>query len=222
MLRDHAQPDLLMTQECRALPPEAFACTTGLWSEARSGKWGTGLYSVDRRIKPINVPGFDGWVVGGAVVVPSWLSRKHVRAFSVHCPAGTAGYVRTMHQLIDALHTVRKSSDIVLGGDFNVAVGFRGDGEAVKMGRPERSVLQRLVTELELMPCWQTANPGVALAQTLRWSGNRAAPYHCDGIFVPRRWKNKLLSCDVLSGPAWDQLSDHNPVVAVFQKRVVS
>ena len=40
-----------------------------------------------------------------------------------------------------------------------------------------------------LVACWQCANPGKPLAQTLRWSGNRAAPHHCDGIFIPRAGK---------------------------------
>jgi endonuclease/exonuclease/phosphatase family metal-dependent hydrolase len=50
----------------------------------------------------------------------------------------------------------------------------------------------------------------------LRWSGNPSAPYHCDGIFVPRSWLPRLKTCRVVRGTRWTRLSDHNPVVADF------
>ncbi len=79
-----------------------------------------------------------------------------------------------------------------------------------------RLIQARLRDDFSLINCWETANPGVVPAQTLRWSRNPTVPYHCDGIFVPASWSPKLKSCEVLSGPLWDQLSDHNPVVAEF------
>jgi hypothetical protein len=76
--------------------------------------------------------------------------------------------------------------------------------------------LQRLADEFRLMPCWQAMHPGKPLAQTLRWVGARATPYHCDGIFAPLSWRPKLVSCEVIAGPKWRRLSDHNPVLAEF------
>jgi len=70
--------------------------------------------------------------------------------------------------------------------------------------------------EFDLIPCWQVMHPRTPLAQTLRWTGNRATPYHCDGIFAPRAWRPRLSRCEVIAGPEWDRLSDHNPVLAVF------
>jgi exonuclease III len=220
MVREHVRPDLLMTQESKALPrPRSdFGYTASRFREAIKGRWGTGLHATSGRIRRVDVAGFDGWVTGGFVRPPTWLSSRTVVAFSVHCPAGSVGYLRMMHRMIDALLELRGHSDLVLAGDFNVAAGFRGGDEAVAMSKAERAVLDRMVGELGLIPCWQHAHPGVPLTQTLRWSGNRAAPYHCDGIFVPRRWGRKLVSCDVISGSAWDVMSDHNPVVAVFGK----
>jgi len=66
------------------------------------------------------------------------------------------------------------------------------------------------------MNCWMQANPDEPLHQTLRWTGNRATRYHCDGVFEPRKWKDRLKSSVVLSGEEWDDLSDHNPVLAKF------
>jgi hypothetical protein len=74
----------------------------------------------------------------------------------------------------------------------------------------------RLADEFGLLNCWQAANPNQPLCQTLRWTGNRTIPYHCDGLFVPKAWRERLESCVVLAGDEWDRLSDHNPVVASF------
>ena len=86
-----------------------------------------------------------------------------------------------------ACRLLRDRADLVLGGDFNVAVGYRQPREEIRFSRGEREVLDRLAEEFDLVSCWQAANPDRPLAQTLRWMGNPSAPYHCDGIFVPRR-----------------------------------
>ncbi len=51
---------------------------------------------------------------------------------------------------------------------------------------------------------------------TFRFADARIIPYHCDGLIVPKSWRDRLVSCVVLSGDEWDRLSDHNPVVAEF------
>jgi endonuclease/exonuclease/phosphatase family metal-dependent hydrolase len=86
------------------------------------------------------------------------------------------------------------------------------------MSTGERALMARFTEELDLVPCWQTANPGRPLAQTLRWCVNRTAPYHCDGIFIPRAWRRRLESCEVLATSEWIALSDHNPVLAVLRR----
>jgi hypothetical protein len=88
--------------------------------------------------------------------------------------------------------------------------------------RRERGVLDRLVHEFGLVSCWQAAHPNQPLAQTLRWSADRQAPYHCDGIFVPSSWLDRLVSCRVIRGSRWNTLSDHNPVVAEFLVRTAT
>ena len=35
-------------------------------------------------------------------------------------------------------------------------------------------------------------------------------------LFVPASWAQHLRACSVPSSPRWDDLSDHNPVVAEF------
>jgi exonuclease III len=208
------QPDILLAQECR-LPPAAAPRRT-LFAEAVPGRWGTGLLLAKGSIRPLEVSGFSGWVAGGELDRRSWVTERPLRVFSIHCPVGEGGYIRTMHALLDALAPFADRADLMLGGDFNVACGVRGPRDEVRFSNGESLLLERMSRQLDLMPCWQTMHPRSPLAQTLRWMGNRTTPYHCDGIFAPRAWRNRLLRCDVIAGAAWDRLSDHNPVLAVF------
>ena len=84
------------------------------------------------------------------------------------------------------------------------------------MSKGEREVLDRMTSEFKLVACWQSMHPNVPLAQTLRWTANRKAPYHCDGIFIPRSWLPHLRSCEILDDHTWQPFSDHNPVIAEF------
>lgn len=218
----HLKSDLVFAQECR--PPQnspgerfrhnmhdAFA-----WQSAGSRGWGSGLFARAASLVPIAIPDYAGWVVGGEIRNSSW-SERPLLVFSVHGPAGERGYIRTMQHILDRVAAFRDRADLVLGGDFNVAVGYRQPREHVGFLRGERDLLDRLSNEFNLVSCWQAANPNRPLAQTLRWMGNPSVPYHCDGIFVPRSWLPRLQSCRVVRGSHWSQLSDHNPVVADFR-----
>ena len=208
------QPDILLAQECR--PAAGHPRKAGLWAEAVAGRWGTGLFLARGAIRCIELPGFSGWVAGGELRRARSSTDRPLRVFSIHCPVGERGYVKTMHAILDRLAPVAAGADLVLGGDFNVAAGIRGPRDQVPFSNGERLVLDRMSREFDLIPCWQAMHPRTPLAQTLRWTGNRATPYHCDGIFAPRAWRPRLLRCEVIAGPEWDRLSDHNPVLAVF------
>lgn len=212
-------PDIAFGQECRPpadCPGERFRvgeCDSFHWRSAGTARWGSGLLLRGERFTPIAVPQFDGWVVGGEIESARWSARP-LRVFSVHGPAGERGYIRTMHEILDRIVRIQGDADLVLGGDFNVAVGYRPAGDPCAFSRRERELLDRIGGDLGMISCWQTANPGKRLAQTLRWSTNPTTPYHCDGIFVPRAWRARLAACRVVRGARWTELSDHNPVVA--------
>jgi exonuclease III len=218
-------PDIIFGQECR--PPEV---TPGenfrlgpkdafLWHSAGTARWGSGLLLRLAELVPIEVPQYQGWVVGGEVRSAPWAALP-IRVFSIHSPAGERGYVRTTHEILDRIGRIKGHAEVVLGGDFNVTVGYRPANDPPSIGRSRRDLLDRLGGEFGLISCWQAANPNRPLAQTLRWSGNPATPYHCDGIFVPRDWRRRLVSCRVVSGSRWKKLSDHNPVFAEFETPV--
>lgn len=209
------QPDIILGQECRPGPGNPYAAC--LWAEANTGHWGTGLFQRRKTIRPIAIPGFEGWVTGGELRRSAWLTSRPLLIFSIHCPTRKQSYLRTMHDILDAIAPSAAGADLVLGGDFNVAAGVRVSGDRVPFSNGERLLLERLAQEFELMPCWQTMHPNLPLAQTLRWTRDRSTPYHCDGIFAPRSWRSRLVRCEVIAGPEWDALSDHNPVVADFE-----
>jgi exonuclease III len=215
-------PDIVLAQECRLpedSPAETFRSAAGdtlVWAPVAARRWGSAILVRGLRATPLTLRGFAGWVVGAEVPAPAWSSNRLLRVFSIHCPVGERGYVQSMHTILDKVARYGDGADLVLGGDFNVVVGNRQPGERIPVTRGEQAILDRLAGEFDLISCWQAANPGRRLAQTLRWSANRAAPYHCDGIFVPATWGARLASCRVVTGSRWKRLSDHNPVVAEF------
>lgn len=221
-VRARLAPDVVLAQECRApahSPGARFRAgeaDTLLWAAAAPRRWGSAVLVRGAPARRLTVRGFAGWVVGAEVQGHAWAAGRPLRLFSIHCPVGERGYVRTLHQILDRIAALRGEADLVLGGDFNVVVGQRQAGERIRMSRGEREILDRLAADFDLVSCWQAANPGRPLAQTLRWTADRRAPYHCDGIFVPGAWAARLVSCRVVTGSRWAGLSDHNPVVAEF------
>jgi hypothetical protein len=223
----HLSPHVVLAQECRppvSSPGERFRHGSDdafTWQEAGSRGWGSALFARSVSLTPIGIADYEGWIVGGEIRHAGWSDRP-IRFFSIHGPVGEGGYIRTMQRILDRVAALRQNVDLVLGGDFNVAVGYRRPQEAIRFARGEREILDRLAQEFDLVSCWQAANPDRPLAQTLRWMGNPTAPYHCDGIFVPRSWLPRLHSCRVVRGTRWNCLSDHNPVVAEFEDRAAS
>ena len=120
-----------------------------------------------------------------------------------------------MNEILDWIARYESAYDLILGGDFNLAVGVRHANETVPADPPW--LLRRLRREFNLMSCWQAVHPNRDLAQTLRWARKPATPYHCDGVFAPASWYRYLEDCQVISDANWDVLSDHNPVVATFE-----
>ena len=215
--------DLVCAQECRPpqdCPGERYRLSGDegwVWAPAGSARWGSAVLARSTGIQPIPFPRYEGWIVGGELSRLSAAERRPIRVFSIHCPAGERGYVRTMNEILDLLAPLAAGAELILAGDYNVVTGYRHPDEERTISRREREILDRLSRELQLVSCWQAANPGRPLAQTLRWSTNPTTPYHCDGIFVTPFWRERLVSSRVVRGSRWSRLSDHNPVVATFR-----
>ena len=218
--------DLLLVQESyphhEHLPPLLFpdAGSRCAWEMAEKNGWGSGVFSRTGLVKPVAVPNFPGWVVGVEISGALWqvMMADPLLAFSVHAPSKGEAYWKQVNKLLDEIKKVAAGREVVIGGDFNLTVSH-WPGPERPTCKQDLAIQARLAEEFGMLNCWQAANPDQPLCQTLRWTGYRTIPYHCDGIFVPKSWRDWLQSCVVLAGDEWNRLSDHNPVVACFSSR---
>ncbi|MCK6626190.1 MAG: hypothetical protein L6R45_13570 [Anaerolineae bacterium] len=217
ILTDFA-PDIVFAQETRDPKlevPQTYQINQNrfVWHPVNP-RWGSALFIKDGEIKPLVLPGFEGWVVGAEVNNPDW--PRPLRVFSLHVPTKKgSGYIKQMNLILDKIAELPDNAELIVGGDFNVTASFRHSSEAMETGRANEKILIRLHNDFGLTSCWQAANPDQPLVQTLRWGTNKTIPYHCDGIFAPVAWSHLLESCQIIS-EGWEALSDHNPVVATF------
>lgn len=138
-----------------------------------------------------------------------------LRIFSIHAP-NKDGYQQAVQSILNGIAELRDGCDLVIGGDFNLTVSRRHESERPQTCAADLAIQARLRDEFGLINCWQTAHPDEPLTQTLRFNRDTETPYHCDGIFVPKSWTDRLQKCVVVSGEDWNRMSDHNPVMAEF------
>lgn len=216
--------DLLLIQESyphdEHLPPLLYPDLRkqSVWEMVEQNGWGSAIYSNSGTLKQISVPGFTGWVVGAENCGANWqLSQADATlVFSIHVPSRSESYAKQVNKLLDEIGRIANGREIIIGGDFNLTVSHSVESE-LPVSKQDLAIQARLADELGLINCWQSANPNQPLPQTLRWTRDRTIPYHCDGLFVPKSWQDRLESCVVLSGNDWNRLSDHNPVIAQFR-----
>lgn len=224
LILDKYDPDIVLAQE--SLAPEAYRQplldeadwqSHAVWSPVNS-TWGSAVYVKAEVPRQLELPEYRGWVVGVEISGADWLpyAANPLRIFSLHAPTGQGEYAAVVNLILDMIGKHRDGCDVVIGGDFNLSVSERHPSEERKNKTCNLEIQVRLRDELGLINCWQTMHRNTPLAQTLRWTTNPSQPYHCDGIFVPAAWSERLMSCEVLSGREWDEVSDHNPVLAEF------
>jgi hypothetical protein len=135
MIEEHSV-DLLLVQESYApdehLPPHLYpdARSQSVWArveENRNG-WGSAVFSKGGTLKPVQVSGFSGWVVGAAITGASWQAGlcDSLVAFSVHAPSRGESYWRQVNKLLDAIRQIAGRREILVGGDFNLTVTGTG------------------------------------------------------------------------------------------------
>ena len=201
--------DLVFLQEADAAPQG----DGGVWQRVPGERWGSAVISTVGRIRPIALPGYEGWVVGGEVGA--------LAVFSLHAPSPTKTSPRRTYadEVVVILSLIREAvrpgTILVIAGDFNITLGERHASEALKTTSGDRQAL-KAIASMGLVSCWTSSHTGEPLAQTLRWSGDKApgktTPYHCDGILVPQSWATGCC-CDILTDERF-RISDHWPVSA--------
>lgn len=216
-LQAELQADIGFLQESDAAPDGANV----LYRKVPEAPWGSAVVTSLGPIRPIELPGYEGWVVGGDVE----LSGRGLSVFSVHAPSSTKSvprepYATEVVRIIELIRgAVRPENDLIIGGDFNFTLGERHPSEPLRTTSSDRLGL-KAIDSAGLISCWTAAHPGMPLAQTLRWSGDRShgkdTPYHCDGLLVPASWSRRL-TCTIHTEDCF-QASDHNPVSATVSR----
>lgn len=222
-LLDHHGVDLLLVQESYSpdehLPPllNPKARSQAAWEPIPGHGYGSGVFAANGTVSKVPIPDFEGWVVGAEIQGLDGLPAQtdSIMAFSIHARKEGGSYVTAVGMVLDLIKSLSAGKEVVIGGDFNMTVSERHESEK-PTAREDMVIQARLRDEFGLMNCWQEAHPNTPLHQTLRWTGDREYPYHCDGLFVPVAWKEHLCSCDVLNDAEWTERSDHNPVIARF------
>ena len=215
--------DLLLVQESyshrehlpASLQPEADRRVA--WRPVQGRAWGSAVFSTSGNVAPVRVPGYAGWIAGAELSGAPW-QRDYIDRlliFSIHAPFKSPSYASQVNRILDRIKKIARGREVVIGGDFNLTVSHYPGADRPTC-KQDLLIQQRLADEFKLINCWQTMNENQPLHQTLRWSGDRSTAYHCDGMFVPRSWLDRLRSCRVLAGDDWNALSDHNPIVAEF------
>jgi hypothetical protein len=179
-----------------------------LWQAVPGQVWGSAVVVRRGVVRPIAVAGYEGWVTGG-----EWVTHddgqpiRQTFVFSVHSPttdafAERASYVSESRSIVRAIvAAVPSACELVIGGDFNFkSLGERLPSEELQTTPQEREALTEF-RAASLVPAWHAAHPDRPLPQTLRWTGNRVTPYHCDGFLLRPSAAERAL-CEVLSTPA--------------------
>jgi len=192
---------------------EATAAPNAIWSSVPGGRWGSSIATTLNVIRPLAVPGYQGWVIGCEADSPV----GPMALWSVHAPTSTPAFPRRPYseEVISILGLIRDAVPaevpLVIGGDFNFTLGERHPSESLKTNATERRALAA-IAKLGMVSCWSAAHPDRPLPQTLRWSRDTATTYHCDGILVPQAWAAGV-ACEVLLDEPY-MVSDHNPISA--------
>jgi len=220
-LLEDFQPDIVLAQESFDLSayfsgggPTAPA--SFLWEAVPDGNWGSVVASPRLALRKIDVPSLTGWVSGTICKENPLGGNKPLVVFSLHTPT-PGNYEKNTLAMLDAVAIAMKDlppCDLIIGGDLNVTTALRHPDEELKNSKGELKILERLRLEFGLLNAWQSANPNSKLPQTLRWSGNKSAAYHCDGLFIPEHRVGQLSHITIGNSEDWASWSDHNPIAA--------
>ncbi len=205
-------PDIALVQE--AVPPtDRIDSETVLWLEiSRTRKWGSGVLT---KSFPLQEAQFQNSHPGSLVVAD--VELPHGVALTVASLYGLLddnGYATTtLHRMLSdltsLLHGKRRKRKIVIGGDFNASTQW---DEHYPQDPSHRIVFDRL-KDFGLEDCLARFHP--THVQTNRHPKSNV-PWQNDYIYASKEVADSLLSCYVIDDPEVYDLSDHNPVVAVF------
>lgn len=226
LLNDLA-PDLIFAQE--AFHPSEYLSQQDLSEFAGvvhravpARNWGSMIMSRHWPLQEIVLPEFEGWVVGARLHTAA-IGRESapLTIYSIHAPS-PGPYQPIVDRILDRIQAMWDGTPLMIAGDFNLTTAVRHSSEALTNSRGELEMQARLRKDFDLFNAWQIVHPNESLPQTLRWSKDKAPPYHCDAIFVSGRHLKFLEQAVIHASSEWSERSDHNPVSILMRQNAVA
>lgn len=177
-------------------------------------KWGTAIAVRELPFQEINIhKSHPGAVVAAEITCPG---EMVITVISLYGMFDNDGYVtttlhRTLSDLTPLLHGERSKRLFIVGGDFNASTQW---DERYKNRDPAHRLFFERLEDFGLINC--TNKHYKKHVQTHRHSRSDF-PWQDDYIYASKKIANKLVFCDIKSDKQVLELSDHNPVLAVFE-----
>jgi exonuclease III len=132
---------------------------------------------------------------------------------------------RSLSEVSPVLDDPKYNKQVILGGDLNTGTQWpKGD----VFNKRDRNLLDRFEA-LGLVDCLKQTRASGRLAncpcvdddcthvRTRRDHRHPTVPYQTDYLFASERLASGLVSCEALASDEWFSVSDHAPIVAVFE-----
>jgi len=220
-------PDIALVQEAVPMSTQMGFIGTGkqpsgslidnetvVWQEiGGSRKWGSGILTKNFPLREVH---FNNSHQGSVIVADILLPNKSVwTVISLYGLLDNGYSTTTLHRIFSDLTLLLDGKmgkrQVIIGGDFNASLQWDEEypGEA-----PSHRIFFDRLSDFGLVNCSEKFGPSPV--QTIRHPKSDI-PWQNDYLFSSKQLIDSLISCDVVNEVEVHELSDHNPVVAVFE-----
>jgi len=176
-------------------------------------KWGSAVITRGLPIHEVKFNNsYPGAVVAADITLPSERILTVISLYGMFDEENyvTAALHRMLSDLTPLLHKDKSKRSFIIAGDYNAS---RQWDERYKHRDPAHSIFFDRLEDFGLVDCtYQYFGKHV---QTNRHSRSDF-PWQNDYIHASKELAKKLVDCEVKNDPLVHELSDHNPVVAIF------
>lgn len=206
-------PDIALLQEC--VPNIECEKRYNLLYREIGGprRWGSAIITRDLPIQEVEFNNaYPGAVVAADVTLSNGLLLTVISLYGLIDEDGYA--TTTLHRMLSDMTPLLNGrtgrSCFLIGGDYNVSTQW---DDHYRHRYPSHRIFFERLEDFNLINC--TAKFHNGHVQTIRHPKSKI-PWQNDYIHVSKKLAERLVSCEVVDGPEIREISDHNPVVAVF------
>ena len=204
---------IILLQECfhplTHLSEKEFAELKGRfsWKPTKNG-WGNCIVTPQSELHEIAIRHqFKGRLQVATTNIPK---IGKITIANLHVPI-TDGYSRlNMAKMFEIISKHIKNGNALICGDFNFGECFDKNGET-----EHRDIFKKLLEKYQITDCYRKFHK--TFGQTYRPVRKSKTKFMLDYILVTNDLVDRLKSCRILDGERVKKMSDHNPIVAVFQ-----